>query len=164
MSKSTGNLFADYLLYEYGGKTYDMRDIENTYSFIRFFDYPFYLPDKNNQLTIVTVSSPAFSHTRNGKIIRLDDKDWISESSLRYKKNIFTPGDLVEYDLYSNAYEFCSREDGVWCLYNTQESLSDFHICLKTHGYNITCKLNSNDEGIFKYSWQWQELNILNDF
>ena len=154
MSISTGNTFADYLLFEYSGETYDMMDKEKAYSFIQFFDFPLVYPDKNDQLTFVFISSSAYIYGQYGNFRKVADQDWIYDSHLRYNKNLYTPGDMVLLDYYTDEYLYYGKD--IWCLNRTNECLDSFQIKLKTSQYTISYHLHSVDKGIFKDNWQWK--------
>lgn len=145
------NRFANYLINDHCLQLYSMRDESNLWDFINLFLGRLLLFSENGQGELPIICSTLYYSTK-GKYIELPCS--LIRGRERYRKGIYTPGDLVWNDLFSDALFF--KRGNSWCLPQTFDVMHDIDIVLKTVNVTLSFRLRMVDDGFVKFSQKWE--------
>ena len=148
---STGNLFADYLLYSDGKSDYNLysENKENVEAFIELFASPYLYCDGNVQQQYVEIKAPIFCQAKPGlslvwesASISIADGDWYLH-----------PAHLLQRSWYEGKNVYAAFK---WADIKSQTYLERFSIGIKADGIEYVCRVQWKECVIRKYAFQWK--------
>ncbi len=159
--KTTGNLFADYLLYDNGRKVFSLQEKKNVDSFVSFFMNPCLFCDELDQSQISEIRAPLFTFD-NGILIEASKLAPIERADGKY---VFHPGHILKRDRYIDGeYDFEYCFDYGWASGVVMKLLQNFTIKILTKDMKYSCFVKAFMQGLWKYSFQWERsIEILKD-